>query len=610
MAEHALVALASLIVLGVGAQWLAWRLRIPAILLMLVVGFLAGPTSGLVDPDRLLGELLFPLVSLSVAVILFEGGLSLRVEHLREVGGVVGRLLTVGLLVTWALTTAAAWGVLRLPLSQALLLGAILVVTGPTVIGPMLREIRPTGRVGPIARWEGIVTDPVGAVLAVLVFEVVHETGGGSLSETAIQGAAGLLQTLLFGGIAGVAAALFLLAALRRRWIPDFLQSPVVLMVVLATFTLADATQKESGLLAVTVLGVVLANQRSFPVKHITEFKENLSVLLLAYLFILLSARLRLGDLTALGVRGLGFLAVLVLVVRPIAVLLSSIGTSLGWRERALLAWFAPRGIVAAAVSSLFAIRLGGGGQEIQSATFLVIVGTVLIYGFTAPWLARRLGLSMANPQGVLIAGSHAGARAIALALQAEGIAVMLVDTNRTNVQAARLEGLNAQYFNILSEQISDELDLGVIGRFLALTRNAEVNSLAALHFRELFGRAEVYQVRPESRGASRSETAAELLHGRLLFGPDVTYETLDAWFAQGAQVRRTRLTEQFDYQAFRAHHGASALPLFVVGEGGRLRVVTADAPCTALPNQTILSLVKPNGPDRDADKSQPNPAS
>ncbi len=573
---------------------------------MLVVGFLAGPTSGLVDPDRLLGDLLFPLVSLSVAVILFEGGLSLRVEHLAEVGGVIGRLLTVGMLVTWALTTVAAGTILRLPWSHSLLLGAILVVTGPTVIGPMLREIRPTGRVGPIARWEGIVIDPVGAVLAVLVFEVVHETGGGSLSETAFQGAAGLVQTLLFGGLVGAAAAGFLLVALRRHWIPDFLQSPVVLMIVLATFTLADAAQRESGLLAVTVLGVILANQRSFPVKHITEFKENLSVLLLAYLFILLSARLRLGDLTALGLRGLGFLAVLVLVVRPAAVLCSSIRTPLSWRERAMLAWFAPRGIVAAAVSSLFAIRLGGGGQEIQSATFLVIVGTVLIYGFTAPWLARRLGLSVADPQGLLIAGSHAGARAIAHALQAEGIAVMLVDTNRINVQVARLEGLSAHYFSILSEQIPDELDLGVIGRFLALTRNAEVNSLAALHFREVFGRAEVYQIRPEARGASRSETAAQLLHGRLLFGHDVTYETLDEWFAQGAKVHRTRLTEQFDYQAFLAHHGDAVLPLFVVADGGRLRVVTADTPCSALPNQTIVSLVKPNGSNQDAAENEP----
>ncbi|MBN1393855.1 MAG: sodium:proton antiporter [Pirellulales bacterium] len=598
--RHLLLALAALLVLGVGAQWLAWRLKIPSILLLLVVGFIAGPTTGLIDPKALFGNVLFPLVSLSVAIILFEGGLSLQLKELRETRGVVVRLLTVGVLITWALTAVAARIFLDFPWSVALLLGAILVVTGPTVIGPMLRNMRPTGGVGPVARWEGIVVDPLGAVMAVLVFEAVESIGAATAKTAAINVSLGLLRTVLVGGAIGAAAAGLLVLAMRRRWIPDFLQSAVVLMIVLAGFTASNLLQQESGLLTVTLMGIIVANQKTVPVRHIAEFKENLSVLLLACLFILLAARLRLDDVAALGLGGLALLAAVVLLARPAAVLCSTVGSSLCWKERALLAWFAPRGIVAAAVSSLFALRLTTHGDELQSATFLVIVGTVLIYGLTTPRLARRLGLSSADPQGMLIAGAHAGARAIAHALQDEKIAVCLVDSNRENVRTARMEGLPARAASILSERIDDELDLGGIGRFLGMTRNSEVNSLAALRFQELFGRSEVYQLRPQSNRGARSETASRLLHGRLLFAPHVTYETLDDWFALGATVRRTSLTEQFDFAAFQAHYGDAALPLFALSESGKLTPITGEKPSSAVPNAKLFCLVKPDAPVLD----------
>lgn len=598
--RHLLLALAALFILGVGSQWLAWRLKIPSILLLLVVGFTAGRTTGLINPDEMFGDMLFPLVSLSVAVILFEGGLSLRLHELRDTRGVVVRLLTVGVLVTWAVIAIAAWTILDMPLSMSLLLGAILVVTGPTVIGPMLRNMRPTGGVGPVSRWEGIVVDPLGAMLAVLVFEAVESIGQSTAQTAAIAATFALLRTLLIGGGVGAASAALIVVALRRRWIPDYLQGAVVLMIVLTGFTAANFLQQESGLLAVTLIGIILANQQAVSVKHITEFKENLSLLLLACLFILLAARLQIEDVVSLGFSGVAFLAAIILLARPVAVFFSTLRSTFSWKERALLAWFAPRGIVAAAVSSLFAIRMGENayGHELQSATFLVIVGTVLVYGLTTPWLARRLGISSADPQGVLIAGAHAGARAIALALQNEKIAVCLVDVNHTNVQTARMEGLTAQYASILSEQIADELDLGGIGRFMGLTRNTEVNSLAALRFQELFGRSEVYQLRPEAEGSTRKDTSSRLLHGRLLFDPDVTYDTLDAWFAQGATVKRTRLTEQFDYAAFLSHYGQAALPLFTLTDAGKLKPITEDATFSAGPNTVIIGLVKPDAPD------------
>ena len=594
------MALAALFVLGVGSQWLAWRLKIPSILLLLVVGFTAGRTTGLIDPDAMFGDVLFPLVSLSVAVILFEGGLSLRLHDLRDTRGVVVRLLTVGVLATWAIIAIAAVTILGFPVSQSLLLGAILVVTGPTVIGPMLRNMRPTGGVGPVSRWEGIVVDPLGAVLAVLVFEAIESIGHSSAQTAAVAASLALLRTLLVGAGTGAAAGVLIVVALRKRWIPDFLQGAVVLMIVLAGFTAANLMQQESGLLAVTLIGIIVANQQTVSVRHITEFKENLSLLLLACLFILLAARLRIEDIVSLGFNGVIFLAAVILLARPAAVFCSTFRSSLSWKERGLLAWFAPRGIVAAAVSSLFAIRMGdsAAGHELQSATFLVIVGTVLVYGLTTPWLARRLGLSSADPQGVLIAGAHAGARAIALALQNEKITVCLVDSNRVNVQTARMEGLAASHASILSEQIADELDLGGIGRFMGLTRNAEVNSLAALRFQELFGRSEVYQLRPEADRSAKKDTSVRLLHGRQLFAADVTYDTLDAWFAQGATVKCTRLTEQFDYDAFQSHYGQAALPLFTLTDAGKLKPVTDGTAFTPGQNTTIIGLVKPGAPE------------
>ncbi|MCH6551717.1 MAG: cation:proton antiporter, partial [Planctomycetes bacterium] len=382
--EHLLLALAAVIVLGVGAQWLAWRLRIASILLLLLVGFFAGPVSGellgspIVDPDALLGDLLLPFVSLAVALILYEGGLTLRFAELGKDAGVVWRLVTLGAGLTGVLCGLAAWAVLGLSPPLAVLLGAVLVVTGPTVIVPLLNQIRPGGRVGAILRWEGIVIDPVGAMLAVLVFEVIvlgdPQGAAGHVVE-------GLLRTLAVGGGFGIAAGLGLAVILRYFWVPGNLENAVSLMFVVGVYTVAHAVQPESGLLAAVVMGVTLANQRLVDVRHIVEFKENLRVLLISSLFILLAARLEINDLLDIGWGGLLFVVILI-VIRPLAVGLSTLGCGLSWKELAFISVMAPRGIVAAAVASVFALRLAEQGHEEASLlvplTFLTIIGTVL----------------------------------------------------------------------------------------------------------------------------------------------------------------------------------------------------------------------------------------
>jgi len=592
--DQVLVGLAGIVVLGVGAQWLAWRLRVPSILLLLAVGFVAGPVTGFLDPDALFGEILFPLVSLAVGLILFEGGLSLRARDLRAMGASVWSLVTVGALITWALATWAAQLLLGFEAGEALLLGAIVVLTGPTVVGPLLRHVRPVGTVARVAHWEGIVIDPIGATLAVLVYETLPAATTAGFGEAARAMGLEMLYTVLGGVLVGGLGALVTVVILRRFWVPDFLQSPVLLMLVAGAFTASNLMRAESGLFTVTVMGVFLANQRAVPVKHIIEFKENLRVLLIASLFILLAARVSPADVRELGWAGPAFVVFLILVVRPVAVFVSTMGSSLSRKERIFLAWLAPRGIVAASVASVFALRLGEAGDGLVPATFMVIVGTVTVYGLTAAPLARRLGLSNPNPQGVVFASANPGARAIAHAVQAAGFPVLLVDNNRAHINSARMEKLATAYTSILSEHALDAAEEAGLGRLLAMTADDDVNVLAALHFRELFGRAEVYQLPLHGEDNPRWAGAPSHMRGRNLFASEATYESLERRFAEGQVVKATKLSPEFDYGAFRERYGEEALPLFFVTESGSLAVCTAEKKLSPKAGQTLISLVDP----------------
>lgn len=368
-------------------------------------------------------------------------------------------------------------------------------------------------------------------------------------------------------------------------------------MIVVLTFAASNLAVHESGLVAVTVMGVILANQRSVAIGHIVHFKENLSVLLISSLFIVLTSRLDLTTFRGFGWRGPAFVAVLILIVRPVSVLLSTIGCQIPFRERVLLAWLAPRGIVAAAVASVFALQLENGG-EFVAATFLVIIGTVLTYGLTAGWVARRLGLSIANPQGILIVSAHAGARAIAHALTKVGVPVRLVDTSVENVRVARMEGLPTYHASILSEAIH-HADLGGLGKLFALTANDEVNLLAAARGAELFGKKECYRLSIENSGTDRRDPSKEVLAGRVLFSDTATYGELDKAFAAGRTIKATKLTPEFEWEDFKAHHPDS-LPLFTIDGQGVLTVCTVDQEELAHAGQTVVALVSPNTGSRD----------
>ena len=596
MNELVLTGIAAIIVVGMLAQWIAWRIGLPSILLLLVFGFIAGPVSGLIDPDLIFGHTLFPLISISVAVILFEGGLNLSIDEYRQTGGVVRRLISVGALVTWCLVSIAASMILGLNIPMSVLLGAILVVSGPTVVGPLLANIRPRGSVASILNWEGMLIDPIGALLAVLVYEIIISGTTEGMTALALSG---LVKTVFVGGSIGIVGAYAIVILLKRYWIPDLLRSPMTLMTVILAFTLSNLYQSESGLLSVTIMGITLANQKQVAIKHITDFVENLRVLLLSLLFIVLAARLDFSILGYMNTNTYFFLAFIILIVRPLAVFASTLFSGLNIREKVFLSFVYPRGIVAAAVASIFAIHLSEAGftsaAGLLPITFITIVGTVIVYGLGSPIVARLLKLSEPNPQGVLIVGGNAWAIRMAKAIEEEGFSVILADTNRYNIYTARLKGIRTHHGSIVSEKITRKLNLSGIGKLLSLTPNDGVNSLASLHFAEIFGSSEVYQLCPKEAENVPRETVSKDLHGRFLFNEGVDYSYLTKRFTAGAIIKKTTLTEEYDYDTFRAQYGAAALPLFLITDTGLLTVFTKEESPVPKPGQTLLSLVDPD---------------
>lgn len=588
--EHILTGLTVVFVVGIGAQWLAWKLKLPSILLLLIGGLVAGPLTGLVNPTEMFGELLFPLVSISVGLILFEGGLTLKWSELKEAGQSVRNMVTWGALVTWLLTAWAACQVLGLPLPSALVLGSILVVTGPTVIGPMLRHIQPSPRVGAIAKWEGIVIDPVGAVLAVLVFEAVTHAGAGSIVQVAFKG---MLSAVLIGGVVGSLFAWILITAMKRYWIPDFLENACLVMSVITAYTISDLLQHESGLFTVTLMGILISNQKSVTIHHIIEFKENLRTILISVLFILLVTCLRTDHLRQINMNHALFLALLIFVIRPAAVFLSTFWSSIDWREKLLLSWLAPRGVVAAAVASVFGFRLAEGGEMMVATTFLVIFVTVIFYGLSVAPLARFLGLATPDPQGVLLGGANRFARALAKAIQDEGFSVMLIDSNRINIRRARMMNLSAECADLLSKDAVNEFQLIGIGRMLALTPNHEINSLAALRYAELFGRNSVYQLCSDVHQDDKTSMSPHL-RGRLLFSSKAHFGELQRRISEAGKVSSTSLTEEFSYQDYLEQYGDRALVLCLVRNGKHLVLNEPGKPVEPGPGDTVISLVLP----------------
>jgi len=592
--QQILLAFGGIGIAALGCQWLAWRLKLPAILFLLLAGIVLGPVLGWLNPQTLFGPLLMPLVSLAVALILFEGSLTLHLSEWREIGTVVRRLVTLGALSTWAVITVATHWLLGFDWLLALLFGTLTLVTGPTVIVPMLRVVRPKASIANILRWEGIVIDPIGALLAVVVYSfIISRAAGDGLSHSLLTFGGVILCGSLFGLIGGWVLG----HILRRQWLPEYLHSLATLAAVLGIFIASTQIMHESGLLAVTLMGMWMANMKGVDVRHILHFKENLSVFLISGLFILLAARLDLNAMIALGPVVLVLLLIIQFIARPLNVLLSTFGSKLNWRERALLAWIAPRGIVAAAVSAIFAIRLDQAGHEgallLVPLTFAVIIGTVVLQSATARPLARLLKVAEPAPSGFLIVGANGPARVVGKALQQLGSRVLLTDSNWENIRAARMENLPTYFGNPASQHAEAHLDLVGLGHLLALSPSGELNALAAMRFRHEFGHQRLYALASGQESQRTDKHRASHEHrGQALGDRALTYSQLANALNQGAELYSTQLTENFTWEDYQALHGSRATLLFARDSSGWVYVVTPESDLKPGPGWTLLALI------------------
>lgn len=587
MEGNLLYILAAIIVLGSAAQWLSWRLNVPAILALLVIGITAGPVSGLLNPDAVFGDMLFPIISLGVALVLFEGGLTLKFSDLRGHGAAVFNLVSWGALLNGALIGLGSWLLAGLSVEMALLFAALMVVTGPTVINPLLRTMRAKPEVSQILRWEGILIDPVGALMAVLVYQFII-AGKASYQLGLISVAAGLAV--------GAMAALALGFVLRRHWVPEYLLNSVTLAVVVLAFAGSDYLAHESGLLAVTVMGIWLANMRGLDMTEILSFKESLSILIISMLFIVLGARLNPADMLAIGWQGVVLLAV-VLLARPVVVWAAMVGGEYSWQQKALVAWVGPRGIVAAAVSSIFALRLQEAGFSdafmLVPYTFLIIIFTVVLQSATARPMAKLLGLMEEEPKGILIAGANSVARTIGLALAAQGFRVKLTDTNWSTLSEARMAGLDTYYGNLVSVHADQHLDLAGMGRLFAMSRRPAFNTLACLKYKTEFSAQRVFTLRnAEEKDESDKRRVAQHYQAPRLFGEDVTMQKLSSLIAQGAEIKATLLSEDFDLETYQQANDKNIILLFTIDPQERLRAFTNEYEPDVQAGWTLLTLV------------------
>jgi NhaP-type Na+/H+ or K+/H+ antiporter len=578
MLDDPIVQLSGIVIIAFAVTWFGERVRVPTILPLLITGFLIGPIFGLINPDEILGGLLAPAVSIAVGLILFEGGLSLRLREMEGQQRVLWLLVTVGVLITWAVAALVTAIFTDLSRGLTVLTGSILVVSGPTVIGPLLATVRPRRSVASILKWESILIDPIGALLAVITFEVILLRGPGDATPGVVLG--DMVRFTAAGIAVGVVIAYLATIVLKRHLVSEHLLPLFGLTIALLAFMVADTMAAEAGLLATTVLGFMLSNQRQVRTEQIVRFSEAIRVLLIGVLFIVLSARLSTAQLRVDLPAAIALLLAIVLIARPLAVAVSTVSSRLGWRERLLLAGVAPRGIVAASVASVFALELEregvAGAEQLTPLVFAVIVGTVLIYGIGMGPLARRLGLAQKHQEGVLVLGAGRVERAIADTLADSGVPVVFATTNRQDHYEARMAGRRAYYGNVLARDVDLDLDLAGIGRLLALTPNDDVNTLASTRFSTTFGGAETYQLPPRHTAAGIESDPASDFGGRQLFGGDWNYQALYDLLDTGGEVRRIKIGNDRAIALEQLSSPDVLGILFVIKASGRLQVITA----------------------------------
>ncbi|QTD43500.1 sodium:proton antiporter [Sporosarcina sp. Te-1] len=592
MFDSLLFDLLLVILIGMLSQWIAWRYRMPAIVVMSVAGLLVGPFFGWIDPQETMGDLFSPIITFAVAIILFEGSLNLDIREIRGFSRPVGRIVTIGAFIAWIAGSLAAHYLAGLSWEVAFIIGGLFIVTGPTVILPLLRQARLKPRVAAILKWEGIVVDPFGALVAVFAFEFIKFLQ----AEVSLKSLLLFFAASAFAVLIGWAAARLMGYAFERGSIPEFLKAPILFVVVLFTFVFSDEIMHETGLLAVTAMGLTMANLRLTTLNDVRHFKENISVLLISGIFVMLTASLDAGILVdILNPHILLYVAAMLFVVRPLSIWVSTIGTELTWKERTLVGWISPRGIVALTVSGYFASILVNDGYQdaemLTALTFALVLSTVVLHGFSIGWLARKLNLTTTDESGVLVVGGSRFASAFAKSLQDTGHEILIIDQSWGALADARKQSIPSYVGDILSEQIEYHIDLTPFRFMIAMTKSDRYNAHVCADFAPDLGRQHLFQTAVQSGDEAQS---IAISGGQILFSPAISIVELDERVNAGHLIRKTSITKQYSYTQYLRERDDTSILICILRSDGTMEFFTPEKEIQAAAGDSILALTSP----------------
>ncbi|WP_174614996.1 cation:proton antiporter [Virgibacillus ihumii] len=582
--------------LGVGSQWLAWRYRIPAIVLMSVSGLIVGPILGIMNPEEDFGSLYSPIISVAVAIILFEGSLNLSFKELKGLGKPVVRISTIGAFIAWILGSFTAHYIAGLSWTVAFVIGGLFIVTGPTVILPLLRQSKLKATPAKLLKWEGIIVDPIGALLAVFAFEIIAFI---TATDPNVSSLILFFAASIFAVILGWACGRGVGWMFETGHIPEFLKSPAVFIVVIFAFTLADEIEHETGLLAVTAMGMTLANLGISSVADMRHFKENISILLISAIYVMLTASLQMDVLLKIfDPNIIGYVILMMIVVRPLSIFLSTWGTTLSLNEKLLVGWIAPRGIVALTVSGYFASILLEAGYEdasiITALTFGLVFFTVCAHGFTIGPLSKKLHLSLEGRPGTLIVGSNKFTVNLAKTLTKSRNPVLIVDSSWERLRLAREAGIPFYHGEMMSEQTEYHLDTNPYEYLVAAMDFHSYNALVCTTFMPEYGRTNVFKVSPYNMVDGGVNSSVDRVGGRILFRENVAMEDLINKIAKHYVFRQTTLTDQYGYKKYLNEKDEEAVMLYALKPSGKIKFYTEEMRVSPESGDTIVSLTPP----------------